>query len=31
MRTGEQPDASPDNAKARDEGWKRLKELLPKV
>ncbi|HEV8001647.1 MAG TPA: dienelactone hydrolase family protein [Planctomycetaceae bacterium] len=31
MRTGEQPGAVPDNAKARNEAWRRLKELLPKA
>jgi carboxymethylenebutenolidase len=28
MRAGEQPDATEPNKKARDEAWKRLKELL---
>lgn len=28
MRAGEMPDASPDNKKAREEGWKRWKERL---
>jgi carboxymethylenebutenolidase len=28
MRAGEQPDAAPANKTARDEGWKRWKELL---
>ncbi len=31
MRAGEQPNALPDNAKARNEAWRRLKEILPKV
>ncbi|HET6325532.1 MAG TPA: dienelactone hydrolase family protein [Planctomycetaceae bacterium] len=31
MRMGEQPGALPDNAKARNEAWQRLKELLPKA
>jgi carboxymethylenebutenolidase len=31
MRTGEQPGASPDNAKARTEAWHRVKEILGKV
>ena len=28
MRMGEQPDATPANVKAREEAWKRLKEIL---
>jgi carboxymethylenebutenolidase len=28
MRAGEAPDASPENKKARDEGFKRLTALL---
>lgn len=28
MRAGQAPDASPENARARQEAWKRLKELL---
>jgi carboxymethylenebutenolidase len=31
MRAGEAPDANDANKKARDEGWKRLKELLKKI
>jgi carboxymethylenebutenolidase len=31
MRAGEAPEASEPNKKARDEGWKRWKELLKKV
>jgi len=31
MRAGEEPNASPDNKKARDEAWKRWKELLKKI
>jgi carboxymethylenebutenolidase len=31
MRAGEAPDAGEANKKAREEGWKRLKELLKKV
>jgi carboxymethylenebutenolidase len=31
MRAGEAPDASAPNKKARDEAWKRWKELLPKA
>jgi len=31
MRAGEAPDASPANKKARDEAWKRWKELLAKL
>ena len=30
MRAGEMPDASPENRKARDDAWKRWKELLAK-
>ena len=31
MRMGEQPGPLPDNAKARNEAWRRLRELLPKA
>jgi carboxymethylenebutenolidase len=31
MRAGEQPDANEANRKARDDAWKRLKELLKKI
>jgi len=31
MRAGEAPDASPENKKARDEAWKRWKDLLKKI
>jgi carboxymethylenebutenolidase len=31
MRAGEAPDASPENKKARDEGWKRWLEILAKL
>jgi carboxymethylenebutenolidase len=31
MRAGEAPDASTDNKKAREEAWKRWKELLRKI
>ena len=31
MRAGEAPDANKDNKKARDEAWKRWKELLAKI
>jgi len=31
MRAGEQPDASAANRKARDEAWKRVKEILAKI
>src|SRR6185436_6855180 len=31
MRAGEAPDANEPNKKARDEAWKRLKELLKKI
>jgi carboxymethylenebutenolidase len=31
MRTGEQPGAIPDNAKARTEAWQRVKQILSKV
>jgi carboxymethylenebutenolidase len=31
MRMGEQASPLPDNAKARNEAWRRLKEILPKV
>lgn len=31
MRAGEAPDASAENKKARDEGWKRWLELLKKI
>jgi carboxymethylenebutenolidase len=31
MRTGEGPDASEENRKARDDAWKRWKELLKKL
>ncbi len=30
MRAGEDPNAKPDNRKARDEAWKRWKEILAK-
>ncbi|MDB6125100.1 MAG: Dienelactone hydrolase [Pedosphaera sp.] len=30
MRAGEAPDASPENKKARDAAWKRVKEILKK-
>jgi carboxymethylenebutenolidase len=30
MRAGEAPDANAANKKAREEGWKRWKELLKK-
>jgi carboxymethylenebutenolidase len=31
LRAGEAPDASPDNKKARDEAWRRWKQLLQKI
>ena len=31
MRAGEAPDARPADKKARDEAWKRWKELLKKI
>ena len=31
MRSGEEPDAQPANKTARDDGWKRWKELLKKI
>ena len=31
MRSGQQPDASEPNRKAREETWKRLKEILAKI
>jgi len=31
MRAGEDPTGSAANKKARDDGWKRLKELLKKI
>jgi carboxymethylenebutenolidase len=31
MRSGEEPNAKDANKKARDEAWKRLKELLKKI
>jgi carboxymethylenebutenolidase len=31
MRAGEQPNPTPANAKARNEAWQRMKELLPRV
>lgn len=31
MRAGEAPDATPENKKARDDAWKRWKELLKKT
>ena len=31
MRAGEAPDAHAADKKARDEGWKRWKELLKKI
>lgn len=31
MRAGEAPDANEANRKARDEGWKRIKEILKKL
>jgi carboxymethylenebutenolidase len=31
MRAGEQPNPLPANAKARNEAWQRMRELLPKV
>jgi carboxymethylenebutenolidase len=31
MRAGEQPDATPDNKKARDAAWVRVKEILGKI
>ena len=31
MRAGEAPDANEGNKNARENAWKRLKELLPKV
>ena len=31
MRAGEEPDAKGDNPKARDQAWKRWKELLKKI
>jgi carboxymethylenebutenolidase len=31
MRAGEQPDANEANKKARDEAWKRVKEVLKKI
>jgi carboxymethylenebutenolidase len=31
MRTGEQPGAAADNAKARDEAWRRVKQVLSKI
>jgi carboxymethylenebutenolidase len=31
MRAGEAPDASAANKKAREESWKRIKEILSKI
>ena len=31
MRAGEQPNASPANAKAREDSWKRVKDLMSKI
>ena len=31
MRAGEQPDATEPNKKAREESWKRIKEILSKI
>ncbi len=31
MRTGEQPGAIPENAKARTEAWQRVRQILSKV
>lgn len=31
MRAGEAPDASPENKKARDDAWVRIKEILRKI
>jgi len=31
MRAGEAPDANELNKKAREEGWKRLKDLLKRL
>ncbi len=31
LRAGEEPEASPENKKAREEAWKRWKELLRKI
>jgi carboxymethylenebutenolidase len=31
MRAGEEPDAKPENKKARDEAWTRLKDILKKL
>jgi len=28
MRSGDSPDASPENREARDKSWERLKEIL---
>ncbi|HEY0550657.1 MAG TPA: dienelactone hydrolase family protein, partial [Verrucomicrobiae bacterium] len=31
MRTGEEPDAKPENKKARDEAWTRIQSILKKL
>jgi carboxymethylenebutenolidase len=31
MRAGEEPDAKPENKKARDEAWTRIKDILKKI
>ena len=31
MRAGEAPDTNEPNKKAREEGWKRLKDLLKRI
>jgi carboxymethylenebutenolidase len=31
MRAGEQPDASADNKKARDDAWVRIKDILKRI
>ena len=31
MRAGEAPDTTPPNKKAREESWKRIKEILSKI
>jgi carboxymethylenebutenolidase len=31
MRAGEEPDAKPENRKARDEAWTRIKDILKKI
>jgi carboxymethylenebutenolidase len=31
MRAGEEADAKPENKKARDEAWTRIKDILKKI